>query len=456
MKKHISLITIILILMTMGYASFAFGAVSAEEAAKLGGSELTPIGAERAGNKDGTIPAWTGVPIPIPKGYKPGSGIYVDPFADENPLFSISQKNMAQYADKLAEGVKELMKRYPEYRIDVYKTHRNKVFPQWYYDNTKRCATTCQTAKDGRMIMGKGCWGGTPFPIPKAGDELLWNHQLSFGAPEACTIQYENYIITSTGKVSMSTQALWILDSVWNDPKNDSDNKFVLQRFTYTGPPRRNGEILLGYYPKDWSAGAVIWQYLPGQRRLRLAPDICCDAPNSSTGGASVYDETMIFNGDPGRFNWILVGKKELYIPYNTYKCIFYRGPVEKALLKHYVNPDLLRWELHRVWVVEGTLKPGKRHVYPKRFFYLDEDTLSALISDNYDKHGNLYRMAVSYGIYSYDVQAEYAKTMVYYDMISNSYAIQSWPRLGNGIQYMKFHDKSLFSPDSVAGGGLR
>jgi len=456
MKVRTSLIVIVLMLMTMGCASFAFGAVSEEEASKLGGPVLTGIGAERAGNKDGSIPAWSSVPISIPKEYKKGSGLYVDPFADEKPLFSISQKNMAQYADKLAVGVKTLMKKYPDYRIDVYPTHRTMVYPQWVYDNTKRNATACQTAKDGRMVMGKGCWGGSPFPIPKTGAELIWNHQLGFAAPEACTVQYENYNITSTGKASVATHALWINDLVWNDPGNDSDNKFALHRFNFIGPPRKNGEILLGAYPKDWAVGSVIWQYLPGQRRLRLAPDICCDTPNAGTAGASVYDDTMIFNGDPGRFNWKLIGKKELYIPYNTYKFIFYRGPVEKALLKHYVNPDLLRWELHRVWVVEGTLKPGKRHVYSKRIMYVDEDSFTGAMSESYDKHGSLYRLAVAFKTYSYDVQVEYTEALAFYDLISNSYAAYMWPRLSSGIQYMKFFPASYFTPDSLAGGGLR
>ena len=457
MKKHISLITIIFILMTMGYASFAFGAVSAEEANKLAGPVLTPLGAEKAGNKDGTIPAWTNVPIPVPKGFKKGSGTYVDPFADERPLFSISSKNMAQYSDKLPESVKALMKRYPEYRLDVYKTHRTMVFPQWYYDNTKRCATSCQTANDGRKIMGTGCYGGVPFPIPKSGDEVLWNHQLRFETPEAYAFSWENYNITSAGKVSFSTSATSSSNFLWLTHENEKDWKMASYRYDYTGPARRNGEKMIASYPKDWAnQGSAIWQYLPGQRRVRIAPDVCCDTPNPGTAGASVYDDTSLFNGDPGRFTWKLIGKKEMYIPYNAYKYVFYRGPVEKVLLAHYVNPDMVRWELHRVWVLEGTLKPGKRHVYSKRIMYVDEDSFTGAMSESYDKHGSLYRLAVAFKTYSYDVQVEYTEALAFYDLISNSYAAYMWPRLSSGIQYMKFFPASYFTPDSLAGGGLR
>ena len=40
-------------------AATAWGAVSPQDAARLG-AELTPLGGERAGNADGSIPAWNG------------------------------------------------------------------------------------------------------------------------------------------------------------------------------------------------------------------------------------------------------------------------------------------------------------------------------------------------------------------------------------------------------------
>ena len=455
MKIRTTLITIIVVLMTMGYTTLAFGAISEEEINKLGGAVLTPMGAERAGNKDGSIPAWTGVPIPVPKGFKPGSGVYVDPFADEKPLFSINQKNMNQYADKLAEGVKSLMKRHPDYRIDVYPTHRTMVFPQWYYDQTKKSATKCQVTNKGRTLIG--CWGGCPFPIPRNGDELIWNHLTRFLAPESWSCHLESYNVTPAGKVALSLQALFTYDQLWNNPKNENDWRVMLFNGKYLGPPRRNGEAVLITYPTDFvKRGQVTWQYLPGQRRVRLAPDICCDTPNAGTAGASVYDETMVFMGDPDRFNWRLVGKKEMYIPYNTYKFVYYRGPVEKGLLAHFINPDLVRYELHRVWVLEATLKPDKRHIYSKRVMYIDEDSFGGLMSDNYDLRGQLYRMTTTHSTYSYDVHAEFKDFLSFYDVISNSYAVNMWPRLPGGVQYMKFHPESFNSPDSMAGGGLR
>jgi len=444
-------------LMTMGTMSLAFGAISEEDANKLGGSVLTPIGAERAGNKDGTIPAWMGIPIPAPKEFKKGSGNYVDPFADEKPLFSINQKNMAQYADKLAEGVKAMMKRYPDFRIDVYKTHRTMIFPQWVYDNTKKCAMACQLTNDGRTLSGTGCHGGTPFPIPKSGIEALWNHMVPFLGPETIVNNLEAYNINSNGKASVVMQANQVMGELWYDPKREGDWRVLQGRAIYTGPPRKNGEGLTVHYTIDYAKKATIaWQYLPGQRRVRLAPDICCDTPSASTGGASTYDDTNVFTGDPERFDWKLIGKKEMYVPYNDYKFNFYKGDVNKAILPHYINPDMVRWELHRVWVVEATLKPKKRHVYGRRIFYADEDTGYFLMGDNYDKRGQLYRMSLGLTTFSYDVQALFNDIMIYYDMISNSYSLYKWPRLPGGLQYVKNYPDSFYSQEAMAGSGLR
>jgi len=456
MKIRTSLITIILILMTMGYLSLAFGAISEEEASKLGGPLLTPIGAERAGNKDGTIPEWTGVPIPSPKNFKPGSGVRPDPFADEKPLFSINQKNMDKYSDKLSEGVKTFMKRYPDYRIDVYKTHRTMVFPKWYYDQTKKSATKCQVINDDKTLSGRGCHGGTPFPIPKAGIELYWNHAIRFQG-EANTNEMECYNITTEGKVSISTLAKQYYSFVWNDLSKEDDNRVQLVRTYYVGPARRVGEGIVISATSDYAGkGATVWQYLPGQRRVRLAPDFCCDTPSAATGGASTIDDAGVVNGTPERFTWNIIGKKEMYIPYNANKIAYYQGDVNKAILPKFLNPDLIRWELHRVWILEAKLKPGKRHVYYKRVVYLDEDTFGAVMSDNYDKRGAFYRTTIAYPTYSYDAQAPFDYFQTYYDVISNSYAVYQWPRLTTGFQYIKPPRESFFSADALAGGGMR
>jgi hypothetical protein len=138
------------------------------------------------------------------------------------------------------------------------------------------------------------------------------------------------------------------------------------------------------------------WQYLPGQRRVRKAPTLGYDTPSDVNSGMEYYDESYIFLGDLDRYDWKLVGKKELYIPYNNNKFLQKDVSIDKQLMPHHINPDSTRWELHRVWVVEANLAPGKRHVVPKRRYYLDEDTWGAVLADGWDGQGQLWRTQIA------------------------------------------------------------
>ena len=79
------------------------------------------------------------------------------------------------------------------------------------------------------------------------------------------------------------------------------------------------------------------------------------------------------------------------------------------------MNPDIVRWELHRVWVVEATLHPGERNVLPRRVFYVDEDTWHAVLGDAYDAQGNLYHHQIMFMETRPDVPSTaYGNSLVY------------------------------------------
>ena len=124
---------------------------------------------------------------------------------------------------------------------------------------------------------------------------------------------------------------------------------------------------------------------------MKLAPDIAYDTPSPVTSGMTTYDDSFMYNGKMDRYDFKLVGKKEIVVPYNDYKLV-YNTKIDDVLKPKFVNPDAVRWELHRVWVVEATLKPDSRHIYAKRRFYIDEDTWIAVATDAYDARGNYFR----------------------------------------------------------------
>jgi len=439
----------------LGGAGLAQAAITEEQARQLG-SSLTAIGAEKDGNADGSIPAYAGGLTTPPPGFKAGAIKRPDPFAGEKPVLSVNSANAGQYEAQLTEGSKALLKRFPgSFRIDVYPTHRTVAFPPRILDNTRKCATTARLSNNGNSLEGaRAC---LPFPIPKDGQEAIWNHKMRYPGLNL-RLSYEAYNVDASGRATLSSAANYDTSYPYHDPKASNPKLYELIGIEYTAPARRAGEKLLVHEPiDDVNVGRRAWQYLPGQRRVRLAPDIAYDTPNPTTAGASTYDDAFIFNGAIDRYDWKLLGKKEMFVPYNTYRFTYFATPAE-ALKPGHINPDVLRWEKHRVWVVQATLKPGKRHIYSKRTFYLDEDSWMALASEEYDARGQLYRLGYAFMVPNYDQGgAPFTDSYMHYDLIARLYALATWPACARcGVKFVDKFPSSTFTPDGLAGSGVR
>lgn len=228
------------------YAGMAAAAVSPEEAKQLG-DKLLPWGAEKAGNKDGTIPAYTG-PIKPPANYDPKNpGYRPDPFANEKLLFSIDAKNMGNYADKLSEGIKAMLKKYPSYRLDVYPSHRMVNNPKLFNDNALKNSTACKTSDNGLKL--DGCWAGTPFPIPKNGAEVMWNRLLKYDGYSLFTKAAASTVVDVNGNRSVAgVPDFWMYYPIFNPAKNTPigpNEPYEKIRLDYSAPARKAGEKLV-------------------------------------------------------------------------------------------------------------------------------------------------------------------------------------------------------------------
>ncbi|MFA7822943.1 DUF1329 domain-containing protein [Aeromonas dhakensis] len=421
------------------------------------GKSLTPMGAERAGNADGTIPAWDGGYTKVDPSFKKG-GKRGDPFAADKPLFSITAKNLDQYADKLTDGVKAMFKRYPEtYRIDVYPTRRSAAAPQWIYDNTLENAQNATLVDGSAGPEPKGAFGGVPFPLPKNGTEAMWNHLLAWRGTSVA-MDFRHYLMTADGTQVLTTDGKAVQEMPYYYPEKsaaDFDGDYWLFRLLNVGPPLRAGEQIMGRsnINGDKSQSHV---YLTGQRRVRKLPNACCDTPTPATAGVMSFDELNVFQGRLDRFNWNLVGKKEMYVPYNTNKTMTASKP-EDLFDKHHLNPDYVRWELHRVWVVEADLAPGKRHQLPKGRYYLDEDTWQALLGDRWDANGQLAKTVWSLPVVMPDLPAHLTLSAGFYDLTSGAWFIQN-VYAGKDQQYslVDRYKPAEFSPAAMAGRGVR
>ena len=449
-----TLITAILAVMSAS----AVAAVSPEEAAQLG-KTLTPIGAEKAGNKDGTIPEWTGGLPKIPADFKAGSGMRPDPFASDKPRLVITGQNADQYKDQLTAITYALLKRYPTMRVDVYPTRRPVHFPKKVLDNTLKNATQAKTTDGG--LGFENALPGIPFPIPKTGNEAIWNHLMRYnGVSSVC--KYDSYNIDRSGTATLSSTGISYQEWPLYRPENidkvvKPTDVFWYVKQEYVAPARRAGESLIVWdHVNPLAQQRKAWQYLPGQRRVKLAPDLSYDTPNPGVAGAATYDDSFIYNGALDRYDYKLVGKKEMIVPYNAYKALYSPGSKANITTPNHFNPDLLRWELHRVWVVEATLKPGKRHVYHKRTFYLDEDSWVALASEGYDARGQLYRGLFGPTAFAYDVPALTISLQIAYDMVAGLYASQGHCGLYYGVKWGEGFPSRDWQPDSLAGAGIR
>jgi hypothetical protein len=379
------------------------------------GKDLTPNGAEKAGNKEGTIPEWTGGLTKPPAGWKPTQG-YVDPYKDDKVLYKIDAKNADQYKDKLSPGLMAMMKKYPTFYLNVYPTRRSFAQPPAIYDATKKQAATAK-------LNGLGISGyvgpGTPFPIPKNGVEVMYNHNLRFvGSYKKCN---DWLPVRGNGEYYRVGMCEEVVQGQNMEPR--TNNQLFSMFAYYDAPETLVGTIYLIQDPVDFTQGArQAWIYNAGQRRVRRAPDLAYDNIEDGTEGMRTTDDYWGFQGAMDRYEFKLLGKKEMIVPYNAYKlqnpALKYKDMVDKGSLKS----ELQRYELHRVWVVEANLKPGMSHVLPKRTFYVDEDSYTIVLADGYDGRGNLWRVYTYPLVQAYDAGVMFQAPFITHDLTNGNY----------------------------------
>jgi len=433
----------------------AHAAVSASEAEKLG-TTLTPIGAEKAGNAAGTIPAWDGGNTKVPAGFVSG-GHYPDPYADDKLLFTINAANAEQYKDNLPPGAIALMKRYPSWKMNVYPTRRSAAYPAGLYAETKGNATKVKLVAGGNGLEGTN--GGVPFPIPQSGLEAIWNHLTVYKGDTYAT-SWAQAPVTTTGDynlVKFDYEYDFVYSNQKKTPAQREENLLFYFLQIIKEPARLAGSILLVHdYADQVKTPRKAWTYNPGQRRVRLAPTVVYDNPGTAADGLRTNDDFFMYNGATDRYDWTLVGKKEMYIPYNAYKV---NGPtlkVKDVLKAGHVNPDPLRYELHRVWVVEAKLKPGTSHLYKRRTFYLDEDSWVIHAIDKYDNRDQLWRYDELHSYGYYDVPFLAPGLEVKHDLQSGRYIALSLRNEEKVVYKPIVRSPADFTPDALRTKGTR
>lgn len=438
------------ILLLAACASQAHAQVDDAQAVRLG-QDLTPLGAERAANAAGTIPAWTGG-VQAPAGYEPGMH-HPDPYSADPVLYKVDQSNVAEYAALLPEGLRALVERHSDFHLRVFPSRRSAANPQRIYDATRLNAVNAELIANGNGIRGASA--GIPFPIPKDGMEVIWNHVLHYKGDQTHFVNNQAVVINGNPTYIKRDRHIYYVYNREGMTQADLDNTSLYYKYRVTAPAKLSGTALVVQDPLDQVlAVRKAWRYSPADRRVRRLPSLAYDSLQPDTSGLATADVVDSFNGAPDRYEWQLVGKREMLVPYNSY-AVHQKGiPYEKIVGPKTLNPELLRYELHRVWVVDATLRKGFNHPYDKRRFYIDEDSWSILAVDLFDEKGALIGLQESHPISYYDVPMFNSTVETLYHLKDGNYFVDG---LDNNEQMYDFDAKLTprdFSPAALRRGG--
>ncbi len=421
------------------------------------GNNLTPVGAEKAGNAAGTIPEWTGGLGPD-AGSMVGDNFQSNPYASEQPEFVITAQNYQQYSENLTPGQIALFERYPEtFQMPVYQTHRSVGYPQSVYDQVKRTAGQAKLVNGGDGIDNFS-HGTFAFPIPKSGAEVVWNHNTRY------RVNIKRWYMQAMPQTNGSYTLIKLEEEVgYPQLMDDVDestmaNTLLFFKQRVNAPSRLAGNVLLVHDTLDQlKEPRMAWVYNAGQRRVRRAPQVAYDGPGTASDGMRTSDNFAMYNGAPDRYDWKMIGKKEIYVPYNSYKMAQREVKYDDVLKAGHINPEHTRFELHRVWEVQGNVKAGQRHIYAQRNFFVDEDSWLINLADHYDGRGTLWRVGEGHVGFNYVEKLPGYSIETLYDLLAGRYiALGMYTEEVSAPQYDFQPSYNQFTPAALRSSGIR
>ena len=434
--KYSFVLKIIFFNLIIFLSSFCVATANQDEALEPG-NELTPLGAELKGedsikNKLPPIPKWEKInQLEAKKFLTSPNKRHPNPYKDDI-LLTIDKNNHHEFVNYLTEGMKYLFKMYPEtYRLNIYQTRRNVTMRSEINEATKNNISTAKLVDDGQGVEGARL--GIPFPLTRNPQEMIWNHRLRYRGISVEVDRDSSYIVFKNSDKEESLFHLQISFDYSNPKRNNS----LLGIFKQTNLSRGlEGEVLLASdslnelsMPRNSSIGTTDGGFEP-------TPFMAHDYRRGVAGGVRTYDQYDMFNGSLEKYDWNLKYQdtQKIFVPYNAY-VVYNELNHNEILTPKHINPELLRYEMHRVWVVEAKLKENTEHFYTRRIFYIDEDSWQILASENYDVKGNLY-YSEAHCINFYDVLVFWSVLEVNYDFSTERYNAEKLIQKGSRFNF--------------------
>lgn len=427
----------------------------APEDLALLGTRLTPFGAEVAGNESGSIPPWNGGVSEAPPCFARARGRYCDPYADDLPLFVVNAENAEQYAELLSDGQRALLARYPDsYRLRVFPTRRSFANPPYVYAASIANASRAVLDEDGTL---RHAATGVPFPLPASGAQAMWNHRLRW-RPPAIERLGAQFVVTARGEAASS---LIRERSYFDYGRPDYDAKAargVLSRLLrwIEAPTSLAGVgVLLNDVQRTKDFPRRSWQFGSGAEHAERVPNLGYETAALASDDLASNDQLDTFFGPLDRYEFKLLGKREMLVPANSYALHSETVSYGDLVGPRHLNPEKARYERRRVWVVDAVVAKGRSHPYRHRRFYLDEDGWQIRLVDVYDTVDELWRVQEAHTLVAYDKLYELPVALTVYDLKDSRYLVQSLNNEGAEVSYPEL-DAADFTASELAKRGRK
>lgn len=396
-----------------------YAAISADSAARLQ-DELTPIGAIRAGNRSQGIPQWEGglsrspgeqPPVPVQP--------YPNPFADDEPLYTITPSNWKRYQAQLTPGQQALLQHYPAYQLVVYPTRRSAAFPETFYQATQQLATTAQLTPTGTLAAPR--LDGIPFPLPRNGQEALWNYQLRHQGQwltrrlfQAIPSKQPYFTLTWIERWRFNTVLTpETATTVWQYQQHLQSPALLADQRRWLHAPRA-----LNQQP------IAAWLQLSEDSRARRLPTLDGAQTLPFSDGLQTLAHWPALHLSSQLYELQLTGRQVLFMPYNAYA--LQAVATDSLLAEQHLNQTLPRYEQHRVWVVMATRKDTAALArYHTQTLYFDEDSWHLLGVELYDAAGKLVQVIEHHPMVFYDIPTFGTVLTVVYDLVQQRYLVR-------------------------------
>ncbi|TDU28055.1 uncharacterized protein DUF1329 [Panacagrimonas perspica] len=399
--------------------------VTEEDAQQLR-NRLTPMGAERAGDEDGTIPEWRGGMTAPPPCYVAG-GRYCDPHPEDKPYVTITTGTREEWRDYLSAGHIALLEANRKtFQMNLYPSRRTFANPGAVYDAAYQNAIKATLSPGGNAVREARI--AVPFPMPTAGAEVVWNHRLRWRGPAYRRVLTQASVTPSGEATLLSLRE----DADFPYARGELGEDGVAQQWLWVVllPERLQGYLMM---VKDSIDGDGVpltaWRQQPREgevaRRMRKSRMFGFDNNMMLSDDLRFEDQLDGFFGSPERYTWRIVARRPMVVPYNSYALHSGRKTLRSIIRPAHLDPALVRYELHRVWVVEAELKPQALHRHKRRTFYFDEDSWQLLMVDLYDRTDKLWRFQEIHPLMAYDRATLMPAVEVQYDLASSRYLLQ-------------------------------